>query len=65
MAQKLRMLNPEGRFIVLSWKALSVKNLDPEVMTCPEDFFYDPIQRMIRRPDTLIGHFMVSDENDL
>lgn len=65
MAQKLRLLNPDGRFIVLSWNALAVEKVNPETIVYPGDFFYDPAKHIIRRPDTLLGHFKVSEERDL
>ena len=65
MAQKLRKLNPEGRFIVLSWDALAIKQVDPETMTCPENFYYDPELKIIRRPGTLLGRFTVSESENL
>lgn len=60
MAQKLKKLNPEGRFIVLSWQLIWIQEIDLESMICPEDYYYDPKQRIIRRTSSLIDHFYVS-----
>lgn len=65
MAQFLRENNAQGRFIVLSWQALKIENVNPEKIMCPPGFYYDSKHKIIRRADTLLESFEVKQSEDV